>query len=588
MNDEQIQQHLMDEDSEQSPAMAAISDLFGRTNGSVAQARAAIDECYNLEASAEASRTEAIRFVMQDGGLTKDEATMFVHELLPRPADIDVSTIDQPPGSNPTKQSPFRLPRRARELFSKHRKGTERTPRQETITALTKAEESIKRLKAQHQIAIKATQSVIILWPSCHIVSRMLQKRLAQKTAQLCLVCPSGTLSVQNCTDLRRFWSGILEEQPNNKTPLRDIPGIELIARQALCIIEALVVVPGPDCPRAPLAQFLEDIRDEKLSSNGKKILMMAASDMPPSVKDKFLRDCEADPRLALRYIVLETLFSVHTQLSIPTCSIDASIRYASSSDPVNLAWIFLMCLIKEPGEKISLRKESKEAPDIEILPVVMTTASREPGEVQAYHVTVSLKALTKHTDQERLRECLQCQDLRSEGVVPISEAAATGPRVITHLRIPIHNLNDYLLALVMDRVYAEHELCEAYKKVLELFTGDRGDAEGGFVDDAIVGSDVAQTIKETDENGQESQREVNGMWFNLKAMKDFAEQAAFLSPGRRIKKRGLRSCAMGFTQHNTTGLDGSHGHIETFYLANIISIPRMRVGSVRMIGSLS
>jgi hypothetical protein len=147
---------------------------------------------------------------------------------------------------------------------------------------------------------------------------------------------PDGKVNVANCNILKDFLlnhdlSANSNDIPIKNAPYCNIPGMELIRDQVSRVLDKISTFSKiGDESTQTLAQVLDGSATMHASaSNGQKIL------------DKMKQLTGGPADMSISYAILQSLFTLHRQIGLPTCNMDAIIINETLNNPARLARIF-------------------------------------------------------------------------------------------------------------------------------------------------------------------------------------------------------------------------------------------------------
>jgi hypothetical protein len=357
-------------------------------------------------------------------------------------------------------------------------------------------------------------------------------------------------VSGANCNELKNFLEHDLSGFPITTPPYCNVPGIELIRDQVTSVLNKMQVnLPLGDGSNQSLAKVLADSVDNKMaaSANGRQILAKMGG-------------------FSINHAILQSLFTPHRQIALPTCNMDAIIVSETLNNPARLARIFRDILTKNAGELINLAS-NMHTNVIAICPLI----SRMPGGNPVIEV---MPANPGNPDNQTYL-LTQTSLWKLVGISPIQDHMDS----IIGLRIPINDLNDALLANLMQNVYSGREgvvVTEGFVRSRQLYFGVNGDR--GFLDRILC--DSGEGVH----------------YFSPEAMRTLVNQAkALLGKGITVASTMFSQPSEAVSPDNkhtgtTIGgtsfdLDKIHGHVENLYLRNIADILKMIPGDFLPIG---
>jgi hypothetical protein len=392
--------------------------------------------------------------------------------------------------------------------------------------------------------------------------------RLASYMAGVCLG-PDGSVDIANCNALRAFWAHNLPGFPITIYPYLRVPGIELIRDQVTTVLGKMQNdSPLGDDSSQSLAQVLSDVIDEDMraSRNGQRILDKMKS-------------------VSINHAILQSLFTPHRQVGLPTCNMDAIIVSETLNNPARLARIFRDILTQDVYASIHLA--SNNATDEIILSPVLGNLNFISMEVRP----------TK--PQDGYNQFFLLNENLEKGLEGIGLIRSNINSQIIGLDIPINDLNDALLANLMQNVYGEPQgviVTEGFVRSRQLYFGV--DGAQGFLDRILHDPVLTENrcFRARDITGKESTKIYPTRYFNLESMQALVGQAQgllragitvastmFSQPSKVVPPSNIHAAKT--TKGTPFNLDKINGHVENLYLQNISKILTMAVDKVHVIG---
>jgi hypothetical protein len=168
-------------------------------------------------------------------------------------------------------------------------------------------------------------------------------RQIAQASARCCFNS-DGQINIECAHELQRFWQNVV---PTNH-PFNAVPGIELVREQTLAVLEKLLIPPPPG--QNPLRDQLSRTIGMQLSDQGMEILNIMR--IPYNME---MRSGRCDSQAYIPLAILQSLFTPHRQMCLPTCSINALINAEIFNHPERLANIYIQILTSPSNDRISL-----------------------------------------------------------------------------------------------------------------------------------------------------------------------------------------------------------------------------------------
>ncbi|MDR1402014.1 MAG: hypothetical protein LBI81_03625 [Puniceicoccales bacterium] len=413
--------------------------------------------------------------------------------------------------------------------------------------------------------------------------------------ASICLG-NDGKVNQPNCVCLLSFLNG-LSGMPISIFPYDAVPGMELIRDQAIAVLEKLITKPDNF---ESLAYVLNESTKNKLSSNGQLIFDKISSfqDLPSSSSSSsstFSSSVESStPPYTASHAILQSLFTPHRQIGLPTCNMDAIIINEAFNNPARLARIFMDILTHKPGEKIYLASTNE---------IVLQGVSIPPSSSSSPVLFMEVRPSTPHNADNQKYLLEESSDGEAIGIEYIKGEVENDNNnnnnnnakneINIGLRIPINDLNDALLANLMQNVYGGVQggassiargvvVTKGFIRSRLLYFGVSGDS--GFM----------VHVKQTAQLPDTSISDLPYL-FSEESMNTLQQQAS------ELMKNGISIASTFFSQpsledtniERTEGeihkgeynLDKINGHVENLYLQNIVGISQMKVGEHRIVG---
>jgi hypothetical protein len=425
-------------------------------------------------------------------------------------------------------------------------------------------------------------------------------RNIACASANCCLGA-DGTVNQDNARNLQTFWNNLKPGDPPNNS----IPGIEFMQEQILAVLGKLVGSSNSSSSSSsstsspassPLANKLNGASAKTLSGNGNKILkaMIQGLTLPENAeKISKISENSNDTAAASQWneislMILQSLFTPHRQMSLPTCSINALINAEIFNNPERLAEIYLNILTHEAKSKIDLPIENAGqlqalniatgansahivvTPNqfknnlqyvfkISALPESSSSSSPSPSDnISSSFSSVSSSAPVVPSPSSEILQGWKNQGIKyMQPTTTASSAPATGGPQLHSLGIQIHDLNDVFFANFMEQIYKDTDQARVFINVRELYFGIRGD-ELDFAN-AIKSSDFP--VIQLESSGSDSEK-IDVPLFTGNEIEKLIDKA------KKFNGKGIRyGYVTVFTQlkspNISNDLDPYHGHVE-------------------------
>ncbi len=418
---------------------------------------------------------------------------------------------------------------------------------------------------------------------------------------QICAICPSDVDSMpKNIKEVKTLWSSVascfanvcfdrnrqvnLEScemlkdfivqhcsgTPITQKPFCYIPGMELIRDQVLSVLGKIETpLPCGNGYTQSLASILRDIEKfdlNKFSVAGKQIIEhIAHVDQMRSISDAV-------------HVILQSFFTPHRQISLPTCNMDAIIINETFNNPARLARIFKDILCSNPEVQINLASQNTITIQSPTEDCCLEVRPKEPENED------NQKYLLFKEEEEEIGEEEEMRTLEGISLIRNDKEETIG------LKIPINDLNDVLLANLMQNVYGGDQgivVTEGFIRSRELYFGIPGNC--GFMREPIKCNPQKTEWRECILQNEEVEN-IPVHYFSLEAMRTLIIQA------QQLKEQNLNIISTFFSQPNSEvdpankiegqfDLDKINGHVENLYLDSVIDIQNMKIDDFRIIG---
>ncbi len=371
-------------------------------------------------------------------------------------------------------------------------------------------------------------------------------------------------VNLESCEMLKDFIVQHCSGTPITQNPFCYIPGMELIRDQVLSVLGKIETpLPCGNGYTQSLASILRDIEKfdlNKFSVAGKQIIKhIAHVDQMSSISDA-------------GHVILQSLFTPHRQISLPTCNMDAIIISETFNNPARLARIFKDILCSSPEAQINLASQNTITIQSPTEDCCLEVRPKNPENED------NQKYLLFKEEEEEMRTLEGISLIRNDKEETIG------------LKIPINDLNDVLLANLMQNVYGGDQgivVTEGFIRSRELYFGIPGNC--GFMREPIKCNPQKTEWRECIfQNGEVENIPIH--YFSSEAMRTLITQA------QQLKKQGLNIVSTFFSQPNSEvdpankikgqfDLDKINGHVENLYLDSVIDIQNMKIDDFRIIG---
>jgi hypothetical protein len=357
---------------------------------------------------------------------------------------------------------------------------------------------------------------------------------IAQVSAQHCFTT-DGKIDHDKTTALQSFWKNASLKD----FPFSGIPGIKLVKEQTLAVLEKLLM------SESPLMKRLDEAATKTPSLQGKIILGTM----------KILHSKYRIPRA-----ILQSLFTPHRQMCLPTCSINALINAEIFNHPERLANIYTQILTMGPGNDIILPLPPNNR--LQLQPV--------DGLLKCTKVTFNQYERSMKNAFQDLAQNPSTTPVQDVIVVPgsyktygigVSSSPLRGPNPETisfSLDLPVHDLNDIFFANFVHTIYTTTDQSNVFIEVRNRYFGVPGDNFlGGQIFNADQGSPPDNLCFSADKIGEliGKARGLRGRGISYGLATVFASQATISSPPR------------------TEELSPYYGHVENINLEQLASL---------------
>jgi hypothetical protein len=271
-------------------------------------------------------------------------------------------------------------------------------------------------------------------------------RSIAQASASCCFT-PDGQIDLTQAGKLQRFW----QDADLTNPPFNTIPGIELVREQTLAVLEKLTQTPSP----------LQNTLNEALGK------------IPNSNVEPLLANMGISFHVSNRMgqAILQSLFTPHRQMCLPTCSINALINAEIFNHPERLANIYTQILTKEPGEEITLP----------ICPNNQIQLQSISGMPRAIRATFNQ---SKESIENAFSDLLQgsptstipsSYKTHGIGIRSFPSQRAEDGQISFSLNLPVHDLNDAFFANFVHAIYQGTDQSKVFIEVRNLYFGIPG-----------------------------------------------------------------------------------------------------------------
>ncbi|MDR1413720.1 MAG: hypothetical protein LBI56_02150 [Puniceicoccales bacterium] len=348
-----------------------------------------------------------------------------------------------------------------------------------------------------------------------------------------------GNISIANCNALKSFFeSEELSGFPITSEPYCKIPAMEMIRDQVLTVLGKIDhVKPIGNGKNQSLKQVLNDAATMTALASGQKIFDQMAqisntsqTPSPSSSSSTTSSNIVIKARNKIGRAILQSLFTPHRQIGLPTCNMDAIIVNETLNNPARLARIFRDILTQSSDAKINLASNQQ----ITLQNVSNGFIDVRPNKPEdEYNQTYLLKS-----DED-------AKDIRIDYIEGDNNTDDDGIKNVG-LKIPINDLNDALLANLMQNVYGGNDgvyVIDGFIRSRELYFGTKGDE--GFLDGGA--------IKSTDFHDRtfkvEAEKNINipAYFFDAAAMTQLQSAA------KTLRDSGMTVASTIFSQPNPT-----------------------------------
>lgn len=362
-----------------------------------------------------------------------------------------------------------------------------------------------------------------------------LWREIAQQSA-LCCFDAEGYLNTRQINDLIEFWENVYRRSELYE----NIPGIEFIQEQTLVVLENL----------------------NSFSQTGSlpDILLSASGTIPNANGETILKNMRISPDFkgAIPQAILQSLFTPHRQMCLPTCSINALINAEIFNHPERLAHIYFNILTTNDSE-ITLPVSNKQLQLQTILdpnqPMITVNCNQSVASMQNAFIN-----LAKFTSTSSNTYGIQLHS-------PPSAHTVSGKKQVSFsLDIPIHDLNDFFFANFMNAIYSTTDQSEVFIKVRELYFN-------------IAGNDFGQ-----DSNIFNVDKKVEDEDFF-----SYEKICQFISKAQELVRNGAKyalvtifSNSEKITSPSGAALNPYCGHVENINLKKLASIDQSSLAEAR------
>jgi hypothetical protein len=281
---------------------------------------------------------------------------------------------------------------------------------------------------------------------------------------------------------------------------------------------------------------------------------------------------------------ILRSLFTPHRQIGLPTCNMNAMIVNETLNNPAMLARIFCDILTRDPGTRIRLASDQE---------ITLQSATKGGG---GCSMEVRPSDPANGYNQTYL---LSGDGKKDAGIELVGGASSPGETV--GLRVPINDLNDALLANLMQNVYGGEggvPVIDGFIRSRELYFGVRGDR--GFLDGSLVQSTSSvDRLFEIDTGGGKVEKiNIPARLFGATAMAKLAARAGelqrdgftvastmFSQPGKAAFSGDKNESTTTTAGNETFTLDKIKGHVENLYLGKIANIMDLKDDEYVVVG---
>ncbi|MDR2737955.1 MAG: hypothetical protein LBB18_03390 [Puniceicoccales bacterium] len=401
-------------------------------------------------------------------------------------------------------------------------------------------------------------------------------RNIAHASASLC-INSDGTVNFVQAAALQKFWNELSLVEDNKED--NKIPGIELIQEQTLAVLEKLLPKTpdaGTSSNPSPLAQKLDEARLKAPSENGSKILQAMVP--PPTAGDS-----------QIPVAILQSLFTPHRQMSLPTCSINALINAEIFNHPEILANIYAQILTTEANASITMPASTAEQMQLQnITPnspnaAFVTVTPKQSGDNLKNVFGIENKNLEENEELEENKKLWQNEGIEyvpaSSSSDSSSSSSSPSSAQAHSLQIPIHDLNDVFFANFMQQIYKDTDQEQVFVQVRQLYFGVPGD-KLDFTNAVTKGK---QTFESDDETQSEKQESSMFTLTDVNKLKDKARQQYDAG----IRYAYVTVFTQGKKATKTAELDPYGGHLENLDLKKLseIDFDNMENGKCCIIG---
>ncbi|MDR0715203.1 MAG: hypothetical protein LBF25_00225 [Puniceicoccales bacterium] len=365
--------------------------------------------------------------------------------------------------------------------------------------------------------------------------------RSIARTSAECCIGPDGEVDIDQAWSLLEYWRSVTPEV----SPFNSIPGIELVREQIIAVLENLIQPSGRDA--LTLVEKINALSKEP-SPFAVRILHQMGYEGP--FHNSFVT-----------MAVLQSLFTPHRQLPLPTCSIDALIIADLFDHQENLVGIYHQILTLEPADEPAQIVFPVSGNQIDLLPLDvderLVVAVCDQGRES---MSEGFSSLIQDSSTTPLTYCSVLPDTYQTYGIGVKKWPTTSPdeKVSLEFNFVAHDLNDVFFANLMHATFSRHNLSRVFIEVRRIYFGTPGDKLdfGGAISRLPT---VNRSLP-------------NVRFFSQKSMSGLQAKAQSLlgtNPGRRYATVFVQ----GDLARRSEGLTASNGHLLNLDLRILASL---------------